>query len=382
VPIPMSPRRARPGLLLLLALGLLLAACGGPPAAPSASSARPTATAGDGQSAASAPAVAAASPATRREPLTLNVGYIRSLAYAPLYVAYEKGYFRERGLELQLEAGSGTPIAQVAAGQLQLSGAGIDAGFLNARARGIDLRFILPLISVTTEATSTTPLVVRKELWDSGAVRSVADLRGRKVAQLGTTIGITYYLLNLALETGGLTTADVELVKGLNFPDMPQALAQGAIDAALLSEPFATLSQERGITAMLAEGFDVGTQSNSIVVNGAFAREHPDAVVDFAVAHLRGVRDLYGAGRQAPEHLALIEEYTKVPAATIVRTRQPYTDPNGALLVDSLMAQQLFLFAHAPLELAEPLPADRLVDTGYARRAVEILGEFRPPAAP
>src|SRR5215207_7579160 len=55
------------------------------------------------------------------------------LVYAPLYTAVEKGYFRERGLELNLEPGGGSPTAQVGAGQLQLAGIGLDVAYLNSR---------------------------------------------------------------------------------------------------------------------------------------------------------------------------------------------------------------------------------------------------------
>jgi NitT/TauT family transport system substrate-binding protein len=365
--------------MAMLLLGSLLAACA-PGAAPASSAAltRPPATAPAPAAQVAAPTAAPPTSTARREPLHLDVGYVPSLVYAPLYVAYEKGYFRERGLDLTLEPGGGSPTAQVGAGNLQLAGIGLDAAYLNSRARGIDIRFVLPVSSVDATNASSTPLVVRKELADSGAVRGVADLRGRKVAQLGSAVGITYYLLALALETGGLDISDVDLVRGLNFPDMPQALAQGAIDAALLAEPFVTLSEDRGIVAILSDRHDVGVQVNGMVVSAGFAREHPDAVVDFAVAYLRAVRDLYGDGRNTPEHLAIVEQYTRVPAATVRRTRPSYTDPNGEFLLDSLMAQQRFFFTQTPLELPEPLPADQLVDPIPALRAVELLGPFRP----
>jgi NitT/TauT family transport system substrate-binding protein len=356
-----------------LVIAWLVAGCA--PAAPAgAPSAAPTAAAISAPSAAPTGAVAPARPA----PLHLDVGYVPSLVYAPLYTAVEKGYFRERGLELNLEPGGGSPTAQVGAGQLQLAGIGLDVAYLNSRARGIDIRFVLPVSSVNAAQGSSTPLVVRKELWDDGTVRGVADLRGRRVAQLGAAVGITYYLLALALDTGGLTMDDIDLVRGLNFPDMPQALAQGAIDAALLAEPFYTLSEERGIVVLLSDRHDVGVQVNGMVVNAAFARDNPSAVVDFAVAYLRGVRDLAGGGRDAPENLAIVEQYTKVPAATVIRTRPSYTDPNGEFDVDSLLTQQRFFFANAQLELAQPLPADQLVDPTFARRAVEILGRASP----
>jgi NitT/TauT family transport system substrate-binding protein len=368
----------RPGLIaMLLSMAIVMGACTG---VPIASRADPTSTAAGASSERSSPSVepsrgVASAPA---QPMTIDVGFIPSLSYAPLYVAYEKGYFREQGLVLNLEPGGPGPTAQLGAGQLQIAGFGFDAAYFNALARGIEIRAILPLGSVSAEDGSFSPLVVRRELWDSGAVRDVADLRGRRVAKSGTTVGSIRYMLELALATGGLAIRDVDLVEGLSFPDIAQALAQGAIDASLLSEPFVTFSEERGISAVLSDRHDVGVQVNALGVNGAFARANPDAVTSFAIAYLRGARDLYGEGRRAPENVAIIEQYTKIPSATILRTRQPYTDPNGELLVDSILALQRYALSNAAAELSEPLAADQLIDPSFAHRAVAVLGPFQP----
>ncbi len=387
---PGSGRGARWGLAGLLLWLLCAVACApassrpaaSQPAASGAPSTSDAPTSGPGATAPAPSAPAAAAPASAREPLEIHVGYIPSLAYAPLYVAYEKGYYRERGLQVELEPGAGSPTAQLGAGQMQLAGIGFDAAFFNARARGIDLRVILPVSATKPGTLALLPLVLRKELWDSGAVRGIADLRGRRLAQNGTSTGSTQYMLSLALAKGGLTLNDVELVQGLNFADIPQALAQGGIDASALSEPFLSLALERGIAISLSDDHLGGVQSNGLAVNGAFARANPDAVVDFAVGYLRGVRDLYGEGRVRPENLAIMEQYTKVPAATIVRTRPAYADPNGGLYTDSIMAIQQFIFANAPVELAEPLKLEEIVDSSYARRSVEVLGEFREDSPP
>ena len=66
----------------------------------------------------------------------------------------------------------------------------------------------------------------------------------------------------------------------------------------------------------------------------------------------------------------------------MARTRHSYADPNGGLYTDSLLAMQEFIFANAPVELPEPLKLEEIVDPTYARRAVEILGEFRENSPP
>jgi ABC-type nitrate/sulfonate/bicarbonate transport system substrate-binding protein len=88
---------------VLGSLLLALAACGSsasPPAAPAA--AKPTAPA-----AAPAPAQAAAPPAaaptSRPAPATVRVGTTPLLTASGLYVALERGYFAEQGIELVME---------------------------------------------------------------------------------------------------------------------------------------------------------------------------------------------------------------------------------------------------------------------------------------
>ena len=119
-----------------LVLAALIAGCA-PAAAPATSpGAAPSAPASSVSAAPTAAVVGAASAPTaapaRQAPLRLDVGYVPSLVYAPLYTAVEKGYFRERGLELNLEPGGGSPTAQVGAGQLQLAGIGLDVAYLNS----------------------------------------------------------------------------------------------------------------------------------------------------------------------------------------------------------------------------------------------------------
>ena len=69
------------------------------------------------------------------------------------------------------------------------------------------------------------PLMVRKNLSDSGVVRSAADLRGRRIARNGASVGTFLYGIYLPLNAEGLTLADVDLVTGLDFPDMLAALS-------------------------------------------------------------------------------------------------------------------------------------------------------------
>src|SRR4051794_16751489 len=89
---------------LRVVLGLLLAAlaaCAGPAAAPPA----PASSAISATAAGSA--AATASPAAPPELRKVTVGYVANQSLSPIYVAYEKGYFREQGLDVSLQTLTG-----------------------------------------------------------------------------------------------------------------------------------------------------------------------------------------------------------------------------------------------------------------------------------
>src|SRR5207253_10469195 len=116
-------------------------------------------------------------------------------------------------------------------------------------------------VKIVTDATLMKPpgpgvknsmhLLVRKGL--EGQVRSVSDLRGRKVAinNLGT---LNQIQMSKLLATGGLTLDDVDIAQ-VPFPDQMAALANGAVDAGLTVEPFITQADARNIAVPF---FDIG----------------------------------------------------------------------------------------------------------------------------
>src|SRR5438132_10086254 len=162
------------------------------------------------------------------------------LIFAPLYVGIERGYFARQGLEIELigTPGGMSSFAVLASGRAEAVIGGLGASLFNAAARGLDFKVVGPVHMERPPVS--TPLVVSKNAYDSGEIRAVADLRGRKVS-VNVIGSATEFWLHSALLRGGLTIDDVQLV-AVNFPDVPAALANGAIAAGLLGEPLATLA--------------------------------------------------------------------------------------------------------------------------------------------
>ena len=169
------------------------------------------------------------------------VGDNPSLSGAPLYVALEKGYYREAGIDVQLEM-SGTSsdmTVLLATNRLHVIGGAISAGFFNSLSKGLPIGLLM--------SRATSPyfhyLMIRPEL--KTKLREPADLKGRTVA-VAARGAILVYELAKVLEAGGLTLADVEL-KYIPFGQMATALTTGAVDAALMISPLQDQVEAKGI---------------------------------------------------------------------------------------------------------------------------------------
>ena len=160
-------------------------------------------------------------PSGAAEPLTLMLDWFVNPDHAPLFVAQEKGYFAEAGLEIELiaPADPNDPPKLVAAGKADLAVSYQPQLHLQV-AEG------LPLVRIATLVA--TPLNTLLVLAD-GPVRTIADLKGRTVGY--SVGGFEDALLGAMLERHGIGLDDVTLVN-VNFSLSPSLLS-GQVDAVI-----------------------------------------------------------------------------------------------------------------------------------------------------
>jgi len=311
-------------------------------------------------------------------PLTkIRVVYVPVLIFAPLYVAIERGYFAQQGIEVELitTPGGVSSFAVLAGGNAEVVVGGLGAALFNAAARGLDFKVVGPVHM--EKPPVSTPLVVSKRAYDSGEIRSVRDLRGKRVS-VNVLGSATEFWAQAALLKGGLSLADVQLV-AVNFPDVPAALANGAIAAGLLGEPLATLAEDQGQIVRLSEDFINGVQVTALYYSGKFMREQPAPAAGFMVAWLQACRYLYGDGYKREDVASIVEKYTRVPAAVVKRARPPFHEPNGKMNFNDFKRLQEFFRNRGELTYEKPLVPAQYIDTAYVQRALKILGPFTPP---
>ena len=168
-----------------------------------------------------AAALIAPKPADAAEKLTLLLDWFVNPDHAPLFVALEKGYFAEAGLEVELiaPADPNDPPKLVAAEKADLAVSYQPQLHLQV-AEG------LPLVRIATLVA--TPLNTLLVLAD-GPIQSIADLKGRTVGY--SVGGFEDALLGAMLERHGLSIEDVTLVN-VNFSLSPSILS-GQVDAVI-----------------------------------------------------------------------------------------------------------------------------------------------------
>jgi NitT/TauT family transport system substrate-binding protein len=370
----------RTALLLLLAL---LASCTAAPSAPSGAAtpaAAPRAAASP-SAPASAPAVSA--PLTTSPPAArVQVGQIGvTVGDAPIFIAEDRGYFREEGLEVERTQfdSAARMIPALASGQLDVGGGAISAGLFNAVGRGVSL-FIVADKGSFRDGDRWNSIVARKDLSDSGALRDWPDLRGRPIGipSKGTGNEIVFAR---GLASAGLSLDDVDL-KEMGLPDIGVSLANGSLDLGLQPEPLLTRGIEQGSIAVWKGVGDVlpGAQFTVIMYAGPFAAERPDVARRYMVAYVRGIRDYYDAflaQRADPEPLAkFIADLARLPSPDLVKRMYPVRfDPDGRVNADSVASD--YQYFRATGDATVDIDPRRLVDSQYVDYAVSRLGPYR-----
>jgi NitT/TauT family transport system substrate-binding protein len=371
--------------LAFVVLGVvLLGACAAPAAAPKPTA--PAATSAPAVAAtvpvAQAPAPVAAAPTSPPAPASVNVALMLSASDTGFYVGIEQGYFAEQGITVEITPmqAAATMLAPLAAGQIDLGGTTLTPGFLNAIAR--DVR-----IWAVADKGSTPPgfgfqgLILRREAWDNGTLRSAADLRGRKVSVPSRGSG-AQAALDRALRREGLTSDDVDITP-LTFPDMEAGFAGGAIDGAIVIEPFLSSIVDHGVGHLYARNDEYypNQQVSLVLYSNQFARERVDVARRFMVGYLRGVRDFNDAwvkGNAAKRNTvinALVKHTPIKDRAVYERVAMPGLDPNGGVNRESLAADQEFFLSTGDQQ--QRVELSQIVDPQFAEYAVQVLGRYQ-----
>jgi NitT/TauT family transport system substrate-binding protein len=280
-----------------------------------------------------------------QQKIQLPMGYVANVQFSPFYVAKERGYFQDAGFDVAFDYRWETDgIQLVAANELPFTLASGDQ-VIQARSQGLPVvavaswyqRFPVAVISL-----AETPL------------ESPADLAGLSV---GTpeTFGASYIGLQVLLEAGGLTEADIDL-QVIGYTQVA-ALTSGQVDAVVVyanNAPAILETQDIDFNALYVANY-AELVSNVLVSNEARIEEDPEMVRMFVGAFLHGLEDVLDDPDAAFEisktYVESLEENAETQRAVL------------ALSVDYWRAPQLGYFEATAWEQAvETMQASGLID--------------------
>ena len=212
--------------------------------------------------------------------IRLPLGYIPNVQFAPLYVAVEKGFFREAGLEVEFDYKFETDgVALVGAGEIPFAMVSGEQVLL-ARAQG------LPVTYVAAWYQKYPVSVVAKS---EAGVLVPQDLKGKKIGLPGL-FGANYIGLRALLDAGRLAESDVTLDSiGFNQVELMLSGAQDVVVGYTANEPIQLRAQGIAVTELRVSDY-VQLASNGILTSEKVIAENPELVRAFVGAFLRGVQ--------------------------------------------------------------------------------------------
>jgi NitT/TauT family transport system substrate-binding protein len=312
-----------------------------------------------------------------QEQTTVRAGVVGSIGEAGQYLAQSKGYFAQQGISADfVKVDPASVAAALTAGEVDVAGLGIDSGLFTAMEQGVDFRIVATQVS-SEQGANGAFFVARKELIDTGRVRTFGDLRGLKVGipARGTS---TEYLLARAMEASGSTIGDLNLVV-LNFPATLSALGTGAIDVGYLPDPLATVAVQNGAGVKWKAVSDVapGLQIAAVVFSPQFIAQR-DLATRWMTAYVQGIRDYNDAfvkNTNRPATVKALADALSISPALFDGMGFARIDPDGKVnvaSVEDLMRWYVKMgYLIAPVDLAS------MVDPSFADGAVAKLGPYR-----
>ena len=213
--------------------------------------------------------------------IRLPMGYIPNIQFAPFYVAVEKGYFREAGIELEFDYDFETKgVELVGAGELPFAIASGEQVLL-ARAQGLPVTYVAAWYQ-----QYPVSVVAKSEL----GVLVPQDLKGKKIGLPGL-FGANYVGLRALLFEAGMSESDVTLdAIGFNQVELVATDQQNIIVGYAANEPIQLRAQGIAVTEMRVADY-VQLASNGILANEKVIADDPELVRAFVGAFLRGLAD-------------------------------------------------------------------------------------------
>ncbi|MDX3640271.1 ABC transporter substrate-binding protein [Streptomyces sp. MB09-02B] len=250
---------------------------------------------------------------------TLKVGIIPILDVAPVYLGLKKGFYAERGLELELTPAQGGAaiVPGVVSGQFQF-GFSNTTSLLVAQSKNVPVKVVANGVASTAEeGADFCGITVKKD----SPIKSSDQLEGKKVA-VNTLNNICDTSIRESIRKAGGDPSKVEFVE-MPFDQMPAALDKGQVDGACTPEPALAIVKAADGRSIASNFYDVDPNLTVAMyfTSQQYAQKNPELVKKFQEAT---VESLEYADSHPDEVREILTTYTKIPSDLLDKLTLPH----------------------------------------------------------
>ncbi|HEY7164085.1 MAG TPA: ABC transporter substrate-binding protein [Candidatus Binatia bacterium] len=268
-----------------------------------------------------------------------------NVAFLPLYVTLEKGYFKDEGLEIvpvMFNAGN-TNLQAMAGGDVQIMASAV-AETVVGRAGGIDVKNFWGVCNL-----------MPFELYSSPKLTSMKDAKGKRFA-ISRFASLSDFLTRASLLHFGIDPKDVTILQIGSTPARFAALSSGGVDATILWFPVTEQAKTMGFRKL----FDLKDMYpewpyESFAARESWIAKERDQVVRFLRAYQRGTRYTRDNREDA---IRVLRKYVKMDPAVAPAGYDQYRD---SFPIDGKMAEK-----------GIQITADQEFDTGRLKKKLTI----------
>ena len=310
----------------------------------------------------------------------ISVGLLRLSSSGAVFIAKEKGYFREQGLDADLKvftAAQQVPVA-VTSGDAEFGVTGLTAGFFNLAGRGA-LKIVGAQSREEKGYQLNAYMVTNKAA--EGGFNSLKDFAGKRLAT--TTTGSTFhYSIGILAAKYGFDVKSVTLVPLQSLPNMAAAFKGAQVDATIAPVTVARQLEAEGAGRIIGwVGDETPWQLGALFTSPKMIAEKRGTVEKFVRAYARGAHDYHVAfnardkgqevrGPGYDEAIAILAKVLEQPADR-VRVGLPYVDPEARLNVGDVYNQVEFWQSQGLVDRA--VDAKAILDLSF------VKGHFNLP---
>jgi NitT/TauT family transport system substrate-binding protein len=304
----------------------------------------------------------------------IRLGVLRLASSGNVFIAADRGYFKDAGLDVELKFfDAAQPIAvATASGDIDIGVTAFTGGLFNLAGKGA-----VSIIAGQSRDVPGFPLMAYLATTQpSGAsLKSLRDIEGKSVGitQVGSSF---HYSAGLIAEKYKFPLSDVKFVPLQSMSNVASALKGGRVEAAILPATAAQPLIDAGDARLLGWGGDEAPWQLGAVFVSQKVKANSDLIERFLTAYRRGCRDYHdillasvknGVAALTPQTQPLLEAIARQTNQPVekIRVGLAFIDPNGALDVQGVAHQLAWFQEHGFVDKGFDL--DKVVDPRFVK---------------